>query len=190
MSMSCNNGHFWLCDVPGTDTFDVSGPLSLGALYDAMGADGLLEAFCYDGVPSRDAFIEKFNHDNHWTYAAFREDGVPLVMAVVNGVTGKSGLAHFCYFRAGLATRAGLAREWLLMLRDGGMQSLVGLTPAPFRHALRFAQDMGFRRAGVVPGACVLAARHNRVCDGVLTILDMTSQTGEALPPRTPPQGA
>ena len=182
--------HFWLCDVPGTDTFDAGGPLSLGALYDALLAEGLLEVFCYDGAPSCDAFIEKFGRDDHWTYAAFREDGAPLVMAVVNGVTGKSGLAHFCYFRAGLPLAAALAREWLLMLAEGGMKSLVGLTPAPFRHALRFARAMGFRQVGIVPGACVLAARQNRVCDGVLTVLDMTCETGEALPPRTPPQGA
>ena len=87
--------HFWLCDVPGTDTFDADGPLSLGALHDVMEAERLLEVFCHDGIPSRDAFIELFDRDERWTYAAFREDGAPLVMAVVSGVTGKSGLAHF-----------------------------------------------------------------------------------------------
>ena len=106
--------HFWLCDVPGTDTFDADGPLSLGALHDVMEAERLLEVFCHDGIPSRDAFIELFDRDERWTYAAFREDGAPLVMAVVSGVTGKSGLAHFCFMRAGFPLAARLAREWLL----------------------------------------------------------------------------
>ena len=162
--------HFWLCDVPGTRSLDPDGPLSLGALHDAMAADRLLDVFFYDGVPSRSDFIS----DERWTYAAFREDGRPLVLAAVTGMTGKSGLAHFCYLRAGLAPAQLLAREWLLMLAEGGMRSLLGLTPAPFRHALAFAESVGFRRLGRLPGACVLAARRNRVCDGVLTMLDMT----------------
>ena len=166
--------HFWLCDVPGTRSLDPDGPLSLGALHDAMAADRLLDVFFYDGVPSRSDFIRLFQSDERWTYAAFREDGRPLVLAAVTGMTGKSGLAHFCYLRAGLAPAQLLAREWLLMLAEGGMRSLLGLTPAPFRHALAFAESVGFHRLGCVPGACVLAARLNRVCDGVLTMLDMT----------------
>ncbi len=165
--------HFWLCDVSGHNTFDPEGPLSLGALYDAQVKQGLLEVFFYDGAPDREEFIRIFSGEERWTYAAFAVDGRPLVLAAVRGITGKSGMFDFCYFTAGLPCKERLARECLLMLREGGMRSLVGLTPAPYRHALRFASRVGFARAGVVPGACVFASRGGRVADGVVTIMDL-----------------
>ena len=165
--------HFWLCDVPGNVTLRDDGPLSLADLYDQLVADGLLDTFFYDCHMGKLDFIHRLRRDDQWVYAAFSMEGDPLVFSILNNHTGYSALSHFCYFRAGMDMRETLAYEWLRTLRDGGMRSLVGLTPKPYRHAWRFAINVGYKMAGIVPGACILAHHNNRVCDGVLTICNL-----------------
>jgi len=170
-------GHFWLCDVPRAEKavrFDQDGPLSLGRLYDVMEQEKLLSIFFHTGLVDREGFIRRFSGDDHLTYAAYSADGVPLVLAVVNGLSGASGMTHFCYFREGRGMAQQLAREWMIMLRNDGMRSLTGLTPAPYRHALAFAERVGFRRLGTIPGACKLVCRGGRLCDGVVTVINLS----------------
>ena len=164
----------WCYSVPGKTNFDATGPWSLGYIYDQMEAEGLLPVFFYDGVPTRPAFIGMGFGLTDLVYAAYI-DVTPLVFARVNNLTGLSGLMHFCYFEAGMPHAADLAFDFFDFLRDGGMKSLLGLTPKPYRHAINFAVSVGFERIGVLPGACYLAARCKHV-DGILTVKNLNKE--------------
>lgn len=165
----------WLYKTDKDNTFDPDGDFSLGTVYDVMAREGLLRVFFYDNVPGRAEFVRMMGHPGQLVYVPYGPDRLPIAFARVTCLTGASGLMHFCYFMAGMPCRYELADDLYDFLADGGMQSLIGLTPKPYRHAIRFAVSTGFRVVGTVPGACYMASRE-RFVDGVLSVKDLRKE--------------
>lgn len=90
----------------------------------------------------------------------------------------------FTAFRAGFRCAARQARHGFAhMFRCHGASAIVGITPAPFRHAWRIAGACGFTIAARLPGACWLA-RKQKYVDGVMVVctpqsLRLAQQKGE-----------
>lgn len=77
------------------------------------------------------------------------------------------GFIHFCVLKRARARAACISRAVLWLLRARGFRCLLGLIPARFGHAVRFAGSMGFALAALLPGACWLAEA-GRAADGAL----------------------
>ena len=164
------------CVPPGLNTFD---PNDMHILYDAMVAQGLGRFLFYDGsVRSAARFAETALSGAVWTYAGFsRESGEPLALALVEPFSGRAAFMHFAFFRGmGHERRHVIGRAILRLLfqdSDNGLSCVCGLTPKIFRHAWRFALELGFVKLGELPGACPVcdaktgAIRH---VPGVLTM--------------------
>lgn len=163
----------WIYKNFQASTFDDDGPWSLGHIYDRMQAEGLLDVFFYDGVPAK-TWFEGLNFGlTDLLYAAY-DDTELLGFARINNLTGRSGLMHFCFFEAGKDIAPAIADDLHSFLAEGGMKSLLGITPKPYRHAIRFAESVGFVRCGVLPGACKMANHGGRIVDGVITVKTLT----------------
>lgn len=93
----------------------------------------------------------------------------------------RCGVLHFCCTRH--APARALAEDFLcqpeLVQR---FDSLMGFVPVPYRHARRFAADVGFEELGIFPGACWMAAQGKVVPGAVLRLLlhrqPMAPETG------------
>lgn len=159
------------------------GAVGLRSLWSRLVEERLVEVVFHDGgVRSLDDFCSLLAPERAWLYRMDAE-GVPVGFFWCNGFGGRSAQVHFCFFRSGmpLARDAGrTALRFLLVAADGRreapLMTLVGGTPAPYRHALRLAYDLGFSRLGVVPQGARLApgvpggGPHGKVVDLVLTV--------------------
>lgn len=164
------------CRVPGVNTF---APGDVERLYRAASAQGLGRFVFHDGsVDSAERFAEVALSERVWTYAGFRRPGgEPLALALLEPFSGRSAFMHFTFFRGmGFQQRHVIARAFLRLLfrdRENGLSCVCGLTPATFRHAWRFALELGFKKLGEIPGACPVfdgktgATRH---VPGILTV--------------------
>ncbi len=154
--------------------------------------EGLHRAVFYDGaVQSAEDLAALLAPGRAWTYC-FERDGEVLSLWWCNGHSGHMAQIHFCVFEAGrpYAHEMGMRAVRFIMKvdrREGGENSmpnesapvsvLCGVTPAPYRHAVQFAQGLGFQVAARLPRACHIGAKSlggrgsGRYVDGVLTIL-------------------
>lgn len=166
----------WIYKNFQASTFDDEGPWSLGHIYDQMQEEGLLNVFFYDGVPQRAWFAGLNFGMTDMLFAAYDNKDL-LGFARINNITGLSGLMHFCFFEAGKDIAPAIADDLHNILAEGGMRSLLGITPKPYRHAIKFAESVGFVRVGVLPGACKMVNHGGKYVDGVITVKTLT--TGE-----------
>ncbi len=164
----------------------------LDSLWDTLCEEGLAPVVFHDGgVRSAADLRELLSAHRTWCYL-IQATGVPLALCWLDGFSGRAARIHFCVLRAGLPRADEIGRMVVRFLlratnppqpQPGGLQpqpdrpapyrldTLVGLTPAPYRHALAFVARLGFRRAAVIPGGMVLArSTGTRVCDAVLTL--------------------
>lgn len=149
------------------------------ALLDRMLAEGLADATLYDvpAVDFRETWTDITSPDTAWlvevrAYTVQRGSDTAPVAAIawLNNFTGRTAMLHFCVFRDFQAQAEPIGRHVLRwVFGSGHFDSLMGLTPAPYRHALRLAQAIGFTPAGRVPGACHLV-RWGRHVDGILSV--------------------
>ena len=159
-------------------------------LWDRTRQEGLHDTVFYDGgVTCARDFVQLVAPGRAWLYRIDRVGGVAGVGGVdvpdtvaycwCNGFMGRIACIHFCIFRDGWAESVAIGRmatQFLLesVGQDGDplLHSLVGVTPAPYRHALALVDALGFRRVGRIPGAAVLVRRGGRrVVDGVVSVL-------------------
>lgn len=159
----------------------------LDRLWDILHAEGLASVVFHDGGVRCAADLRGLLAPHRaWCYLV-QAAHTPLALCWVDGFCGRAARIHFCVLRAGLhrAEEIGhLVVRFLLHAQapapvpapDGRpaphlLDTLVGLTPAPYRHALAFVTRLGFRRAAVIPGGAVLARPAGaRICDAVLTL--------------------
>lgn len=164
--------YYWCYDLATESNFEDEGPYSIGHIYDSMDREQLLRVFYYAGnCPSKEEFIQQWSSPQFFVYAAYRQDNL-LGLLLLNNFTGLSALSHLCYFKAGLDEKLEIAKECMGILRDGGMASLVGLTPKPYRHAINFALSVGYKKVGELQGACYMAS-HDKYVDGIITTLNL-----------------
>ncbi len=163
----------------GTDDFGIDG---LQGLWTRLVEDDLVRVVFHDGgVTDFGAFARLLAPERAWLYRVDAH-AVPQGFFWCNGFSGRAAQVHFCFFRNGMsAARAAgdMALTFLLapQCADAPLDTLLGVTPAPYRHALRLAADLGFSRLGVVPAGTRLApgtpggGEAGRVVDVVLTVL-------------------
>jgi len=149
----------------GTDDFGIDG---LQGLWTRLVEDDLVRVVFHDGgVTDFAGFVYLLAPERAWLYRVDAH-AVPQGFFWCNGFSGRAAQVHFCFFRNGMsAARAAGAMALTFLLApqcaDAPLDTLLGVTPAPYRHALRLAADLGFSRLGVVPAG--------RVVDVVLTVL-------------------
>ena len=120
----------------------------------------------------------------------------PLAFCWLNGHSGKTAMIHFAVFKNALhkAREIGLFATRMLLFASpekpasfefcAGIQpapattkeycldTLLGLTPKPFRHALNFIELLGFKRLCTIPQSILLNNQgQKKICAGVLTQL-------------------
>lgn len=158
-------------------------------LWERTRQEGLHETVFYDGgVTCASDFVQLVAPGRAWLYRIDRCGCAAGVWGTVsdtvaycwcNGFMGRVACIHFCIFRDGWAESVAIghmATQFLLQCveQDGAplLHALVGVTPAPYRHALALVDALGFRRVGRIPGAAVLVRRGGRrVVDGVVSVL-------------------
>ncbi|MBZ2172692.1 hypothetical protein EKK70_07425 [Desulfovibrio sp. DS-1] len=166
--------------VPVTDA-------ELDRLWATLHEEGLAPVVFHDGGVRCAADLRALLAPHRaWCYLAQAAD-TPLALCWLDGFCGRAARIHFCVLRAGLPRAEEIGRLVVRFLlhaqapvqapatngRPGPhlLDTLVGLTPAPYRHALGFVTRLGFRRAAVIPGGAVLARpAGTRICDAVLTL--------------------
>ncbi len=159
----------------------------LDRLWDILHEEGLASVVFHDGGVRCAADLRGLLAPHRaWCYLV-QAAHTPLALCWVDGFCGRAARIHFCVLRAGLPRAEEIGRmvvRFLLHAQapapvpapDGRpaphlLDTLVGLTPAPYRHALAFVTRLGFRRAAVIPGGAVLARPAGaRICDAVLTL--------------------
>lgn len=153
--------------------------------------EGLHRIVFYDGgVQSEADLLHLVAPERAWCYA-FECAGEPLAFFWCNGFSGRAAHIHFCFFRAGMHRADELGKRAMRFLlgiegrSEAPLDALLGVTPAPFAHAVRYAKRLGFRELGRIPGGLSLragalgAGASGRVVDAVLTLLarhDLESQ--------------
>lgn len=159
----------------------------LDEVWSALCADGLVPVVFHDGGVRCAADLRALLAPHRaWCYLV-QAAGTPLALCWVDGFCGRAARIHFCVLRAGLPRAEEIGRMVVCFLLRAQapapppapnghppqhlLDTLVGLTPAPYRHALGFVTRLGFRRAAVIPGGAVLARpTGTRVVDVVLTL--------------------
>lgn len=155
----------------------------LDRVWSTLCDDGLAPVVFHDGgVRSAADLRELLAPHRAWCYV-IQAAGTPLALCWLDGFSGRAARIHFCVLRAGLPRAEEIGRMVVRFLLTAPaapasghpapcpLDTLVGLTPAPYRHALHFVTRLGFRRAAVIPGGALLARpTGNRVCDAVLTL--------------------
>lgn len=99
------------------------------------------------------------------------QSGELVMVTWLNSFMGRVAMIHFCCFTAWQHDAEAIGRtalEYIFGL--GVIDALIGITPAPYRHAISFVEKLGFVRKTKIPKACHFAKR-KRYVDGVLTML-------------------
>lgn len=88
------------------------------------------------------------------------------------GPGSRCAMAHFCYAKEARPLAMKIGRKMLeLIAGESGFQSLLGLLPATYRHAVKFVRRLGFEHAARISKACPLAGRGT--VDGVLATMNL-----------------
>lgn len=93
------------------------------------------------------------------------------------GPQSQCGMIHFCFERSARGTALEIAGKALARLFEATLfQSLIGLIPAKFGHALRLVERLGFAAGARLDGAC---PANGKLMDGVLVSLNRQDFMGE-----------
>lgn len=125
-------------------------------LFHRIQREGLYDVFFYNHQ-CRDVyeFLDYVKGPGTWVFKVTR-DGDDIALGMLDGFSGKSARFHHCHFRWGWRhTRetANKTLHWLAEVLDGYIDTLVGITPAGNKLAVRYALKHGFEKLGTVPKA-------------------------------------
>lgn len=141
-------------------------------IFNALVADGLAGIVFYDSLhPTFEDFEELGGYGKGWCVPVYQGSNLAAV-GYVNCFTGRAAFVHSCVFKAYTKESLTIGRTWCrAVLATGLFDCLLGFTPATYRHALNFIQQIGFELSPLrAPGACFIA-RKNRYVDGVYSRL-------------------
>ena len=148
--------------------------------YHRMVADGIL-TYAMSGydMPTIADWRDATDPEKAWMLRC--DDAVTgelLGVGVFTPWSGASWRFDFSAFRSSFQIAADMARGgFAWMFQHAPCKSIVGVCPAPNRHAWRLAQACGFKTLGRIPGACYYA-RKDRYVDGIFVVV--TPETLEA----------
>lgn len=93
------------------------------------------------------------------------------------GPQSKCAMIHFCFAKEARGMALEIGGKALGMLFGATVfQSLIGLIPAKFGHALRFVERLGFALGPRLAGSCPV---NGKIMDGVLAALNRQDFMGE-----------
>lgn len=150
--------------------------------YELIAHAGFVPALFYDrkedDLPGPAGWLNFINQEKFWVFVLYDAHvHTPLAMLWLEGCThtGAQRYAHFTGF-ATSSTEWAVEGSKLLLPWIGqatGVRQLIGITPALYRHALRYAYAVGFRRVAKLEKAlwCRGKAR-----DAILSICNLNER--------------
>ena len=121
-------------------------------------------------------FIKWAREHNKLFFILFRSGGTPLAAIWFTGpfFAGTQAAAHFCTFSTG-DYHEYVSGGRLLLRFIGDMTQIkqaIGITPACYRHALKLAYDLGFKKLDVLKRAVSVRGKNR---DAVLSINNISA---------------
>ena len=142
------------------------------AVFTRLQQEGLADALFYDTEPTLLNWLVLTGPQKAWFGLAY-VDKNPAGVWLFHSFAGTSAFVHFAIFRGYEAQAVQLCRHvarWVL--ESGKLTSILGLTPAVYRHALAVVNATGFVEQCRVPDACHLR-RFDRYVPGVVNMLTL-----------------
>lgn len=138
---------FWLGTGLTREDYD-----SLSFVYERMEYCGYLRSVFYDlpKEPSKKQFIDIISGEKFLPVVLYKADCTPIAFEWIESVgdTDRVQRVHFCTLDLGSYEDSVQATR-LVMKEVGhkelGFEQYIGLTPACYRHALKFVYDCGFK---------------------------------------------
>lgn len=165
---------FAICYLPESNP---ATPGLLGAVYDGLVSDGLLNSLFHDGsVRTRDAFWDELIRPGCLPFVVM-QGGEVAACSWLNNIHGRAAQTHFVIFRRFWGRRLHesigrhLYRYILTRQDDQGhlFDCLYGITPENNALAWRAALRCGWRRSGLIPHYCLMSDTGESV-SGVVTV--------------------
>ena len=122
-------------------------------LYDRMEREGLLDSFFHAAqCRSSQEFLEYVRSPGVWMFKAERYNET-VAFGMLDSFSAEAAYFHHCHFRSGwkhTCETAAYTLEWL-QAKCPSVKTLIGITPARNRLAVRYAQRCGFNILGEIP---------------------------------------
>lgn len=145
----------------------VSQPEDCIPIFEAMQREGLTHTVFYDGPVNQGDFEKAMEQA---VMIPIYRDGALLAAAWLRDIQGATASLHFCFFDAGRPEAVNIGVKLLrFVFACSKLQSLFGITPKPYRSAVRYITAVGGHILGEVAGACVLHHRGGRVVPAVVS---------------------
>lgn len=139
-------------------------------LFHRVEREGLYDSFFHGAqCKTADEFLAYARDAGTWMFRIDR-DGETVAFAMMDTFSAESAHFHHCHFRAGWKHTLETAKAVLAWLREAcpSVSTLIGVTPADNRLAIRYAERCGFKILGVIPRS--LTAKDGTVMDAVLSV--------------------
>lgn len=139
-------------------------------LYNRMEREALLDSFFHAAqCKTADEFLRYARDIGTWLFRADRY-GEPVAFAMLDSFSAESAYFHHCHFRAGWKHTLETALHTLDWLQAScpSIKTLIGITPAKNKLAVRYAGRCGFKILGEIPRS--LYDRDGNVQDAVLSV--------------------
>lgn len=142
-------------------------------LFDRVVAEGLYEHFFHSGQ-FRDSieWLDYVRSNKAWMFSVSRNDQT-IAFALLDNFSAEAAWFHHCHFRAGwkhTKETATMTLRWLADVLNGYISTLVGITPASNRLAVRYAKRCGFEIMGTLPRAL---HTFNGIEDAIISKFDL-----------------
>jgi hypothetical protein len=135
------------------------------------------QVFWAGGVTTFDGFVNFLQrNENHPVVLMDMKQGVPVVLAWLNGVEGKHALAHFVVLgpiKDGYGET--ILEYWGEFTNGNGrrvVEVLLGFIPETNMKAIRCAETIGFKTLGTIPRLCELPYEGGKLVGGTVVYYD------------------
>lgn len=154
--------------------------LNLEFTYELIGAAGYQRTLLYDQdeLPTAEKWLEYLLSPHHWVFQMYRDDGTPIALTWLEActLTGAQRFGHFTTLGTApreLAIEAIQLMTYDVVAKFTEVEQYIGITPKCYRHAWKFAQELGFRKlTDLSHGVYCLGKRR----DAILSVWDIKNR--------------
>lgn len=121
--------------------------------------EGTFSTVFYDGTVKTPRAALAMMRNDHNAPVFFSRNGDLIAVGWLNGVSGDYAFAHFAFRRAAwgkTTVQTGLLCMAYWMHYFPFLNTVIGLTPETYTHALSFVRRIGFKPAGQIPSMLVV----------------------------------